>query len=661
VIGKGGTSIGSSAFSGCAGLTSVSLPTGITSISENLFNGCTKLASVTLPDNVVSLGYHAFPSACKLYVNKGTKSLLTLWNTNGYTPYDKSTDKEILPPSFNVAQTTQTTATVKIDNMCDGYTYLYNGEKTDKGEFKYTKLKPESTQNLTLKVALDNVSYKTSDKFTTKGLSPRIAEWSSTASSISATGAYTEEDAKVVGDNISVGWNDAVNGNQCFVSGLNPGRSYIVKYQIEVDYGGTETAFYTGTKSIYTDYLQFNTAAAKIVSVGNAIVSAMVNLDEEETNVGFEWRCTDWTNEFPSNTGTAYLFDGTIEGYIRELNTDKLWKYRPYYLSDDGTYHFGDWVGLDPTNTSYFEPTVHTYSKVTVQGNTALVRGYALSGTDDVVVRGFKYWRTRAGKHAPTRATSIPDDANTVEASGQQAMSANLTGLDYNSTYTYLAFATTAKGETFYGEEQMFTTPLASAKYATFYDSQSAYILPTGLSASVVTGVNNGKLTYETIAEGGKSNRVIPKGVAVMLTSAKDQPSSYTLTPTESDVTYTGMNLLKGSDVATTTAGEGSCWFYKLSYGASDTAQSGVFGWYWGASNGGAFKIEAHKAWLAVPKSAGAPTRAFSMDGEAADIVEVETQEGKETEGYYDLQGRPVRKPVSKGVYIYQGRKIFIK
>ena len=662
VIGKGGTSIGSSAFSGCVGLTSVSLPESIASISENLFYGCTKLASVTLPDNVVSFGYRAFPSDCKLYVKKGTKSLLALWEANGYTPYDKSTNKEILPPLLNVAQTTQTTAMVKIDNMYDGYTYLYNGEKTDKSEFKYTKLKPESTQNLTLKVSLDDVSYETSGRFTTKGLSPRIEGYFSTASSISATGAYTEEDAKVLAESISVGWkSSSLNGNQCFVSGLNPGRSYEVRYQIEVDYGGTETAFYTGTKSVYTAYLRFNTAAAKIVSLGNAIVSATTNLDENEENVGFEWRCVDWTNEFPSNTGTAYLFDGTIEGYIRELNTDKLWKYRPYYLSNDGTYHYGDWIGLDPTNTSYFEPTVHTYSKVTVQGNTALVRGYALSGTDDVAVRGFKYWRTRTGGHAQTRATSVPDDAATVEANGQQTMSANLTGLEYGSTYHYAAFATTSKGETFYGEEQMFTTPLAGAKYATFYDSQTAYILPTGLSASVVIGVSNGKLTYETIAEGGKSNRVLPKGVAVMLTSAKDQPSSYTLTPTESDATYTGTNLLRGSDVATTTTGDGSCWFYKLSYGASDTEWSGVFGWYWGASNGGAFKIEGHKAWLAVPKSAGSPTRAFGMDGEMMDRVEVETSVEKEDGMYYDLSGRPVRKPLSKGVYIYQGRKVFIK
>ena len=40
-------------------------------------------------------------------------------------------------------------------------------------------------------------------------------------------------------------------------------------------------------------------------------------MGDEETNVGFEWRREDWTEIVPSNTGGAYLYDGVIEGYIR--------------------------------------------------------------------------------------------------------------------------------------------------------------------------------------------------------------------------------------------------------------------------------------------------------------------------------------------------------
>ena len=445
-------------------LTSLTICKNVTKIENDAFYGCNKLTVVSMPDNIMSMGKNAFASSTKLYVNKGSKTLLTFWNTANnsyqtkYVPIDKSTDKEILPPSFKIDPITQTTATIKIENWCDGYNYLYNGEVTSTKIFSYKNLKPESTRKLTLMISKDDVHYETKGSFTTKGLMPRIEEWASTPSSITAKGAYTEEDAKVVGHSIMIGNTEAVEGNECFASGLNAGSSYTVKYSIVVDYGGEETATYTGTKQISTQGIKFSMAPPKVVSEGNVIVSASTNLVEDETNVGFEWRCTDWTDEFPSNTATAYLYDGMIEGYIKNMNTNKLWKCRPYYLSDSGIYHYGDWIGIDPTNTSYFEPTVHTYSKVTIKGNTALVRGYALSGTEEVKVQGFKYWRTSGKGNRQRRAVAVPIDAMTVEVNGLQIMTTTLQGLDYDSEYCCVAFVTTANGNTYYGEEQIFTT-----------------------------------------------------------------------------------------------------------------------------------------------------------------------------------------------------------
>ena len=435
----------------------------VTSIGENAFSICKGLKSVSLPNDILSIGNNAFDENTKLYVNKVSKTLLTFWNKNKkgkcYTPYDKTSDEEILPPSFFIATTTQTTASVEIENWCDGFTYKYNGEETTKKMFNYTKLKPELTQKLTLVVEKDDVHYDVTGSFTTKSLSPRIETWESTASSIEAKGAYTEEDAKVVAHNIRIGDLEGHEGNEIFAYGLNPGRNYTVNYSIEVDYGGEETATYTGTSTISTQRLQVSMAQPKVVSAGNVIVSATTNLYEDENNVGFEWRCTDWTDEFPSNTGTAYLYDGTIEGNIKNLNTDKLWKCRPYYLSDAGVYNYGDWMGIDPTNTSYFEPTVHTYSKVTIKGNTALIRGYALSGTDEVKVQGFKYWKTKGGSGHLNKVVAVPSNALTVELSNkQQTLTTTLSNLEYDSEYCCVAFVTTTDGNTFYGEEQKFIT-----------------------------------------------------------------------------------------------------------------------------------------------------------------------------------------------------------
>ena len=52
--------IGSSAFKGCSGLTSVSIPNSVTSIREFAFNGCSGLTSVSIPNSVTDIGSGAF-------------------------------------------------------------------------------------------------------------------------------------------------------------------------------------------------------------------------------------------------------------------------------------------------------------------------------------------------------------------------------------------------------------------------------------------------------------------------------------------------------------------------------------------------------------------------------------------------------------------------
>ncbi len=63
------TSIGSSAFYDCSGLTSVVIPESVTSIGSGTFRSCSSLTSVVIPEGVTSIGSSAFYD-CQLVILK---------------------------------------------------------------------------------------------------------------------------------------------------------------------------------------------------------------------------------------------------------------------------------------------------------------------------------------------------------------------------------------------------------------------------------------------------------------------------------------------------------------------------------------------------------------------------------------------------------------
>ena len=117
-----------------------------------------------------------------------------------------------------------------------------------------------------------------------------------------------------------------------------------------------------------------------------------------------------------------------------------------------------------------------------------------------------------------------------------------------------------------------------------------------------------------------------------------------------------------GSDEATLTYAvvNTPCLFYKLAFGHSNTVNANVFGWYWGANNGGAFEIEGHRAWLALPKAiANARMYPVFIDEDATGI-EQPTADNSEAGETYNLNGQRVAAP-TKGLYIRNNKKVIIK
>jgi hypothetical protein len=114
--------IGAYAFSGCRGLTSVTIPDGVTSIGSYAFDGCSGLTRVTIPDSVTSLSTTAFDGCGKLW----TAWYRTLANSSaadvgGGSPSASTTIVQQVEAPYALANapTDRTIASVTVDADCD--------------------------------------------------------------------------------------------------------------------------------------------------------------------------------------------------------------------------------------------------------------------------------------------------------------------------------------------------------------------------------------------------------------------------------------------------------------------------------------------------------------------------------------------------------------
>ncbi len=207
---------------------------------------------------------------------------------------------------------------------------------------------------------------------------------------------------------------------------------------------------------------------------------------------------------------------------------------------------------------------------------------------------------------------------------------------------------------------------ISNLLWATYYNSQ-AYELPFGVKAGILEEVSPGKYNIDFRYLGGD---VVPAGSALILKAKKE--NTYTINFVESDKVADTDNLLLGSDesVLTYAKEEGDFKFYKL---AVDKETKSKVAFYWGNSTGSAFKIAAHKAWLAVKEGGAVAAKAFNLnfnedddDVETTGIVSLEkvTEESKEAISVYNLSGQKVansKANLPAGIYVINGRKVVIK
>lgn len=207
--------------------------------------------------------------------------------------------------------------------------------------------------------------------------------------------------------------------------------------------------------------------------------------------------------------------------------------------------------------------------------------------------------------------------------------------------------------------------------YAT-YAIGSAYQMPAGVKGYVVKGLNNSneKLVKEEAFIAGS---LVPALTPLLVYAENLEGEDKTYYPIllQKEVgDYTDENYLEYKRTAekmTDSKQSDPVYYYKLTMKVdSETPEnSKPLGFYWGAADGAAFTLNnTSSAYLALPQSlfAGGLASALLFDeaGQATDIQLTTTTENN-TQAIYNLQGVRVSGKLAKGIYIVNGKKVYVK
>ncbi len=271
-----------------------------------------------------------------------------------------------------------------------------------------------------------------------------------------------------------------LDGKAGMLVSLTPNKEQTATFKISY---GRENQIYSYPLKIKTGALELKTLQPKCVSASCAIVAAETNISDDEPNAGFEWKKYDAPASLAPSQANAIVCDGMLEGYLKNLQSTSYYNVRAFYKDTFGNYYYGEWITFDPSDFSYFEPTVRTYPVQNVTSSMATVRGYVLPGTDAIKRQGFQYWKNGGSK---TRGnTPAESEISTVVATGQ-LMTATLDNLEPGTDYTFRVFVETEAGLT-YGGEQSFTTEGSSAISEIGYED----VVPTVVGYYNMMGVKS--------------------------------------------------------------------------------------------------------------------------------------------------------------------------
>ena len=371
-----------------------------------------------------------------------------------------------------------------------------------------------------------------------------------------------------------------------------------------------------------------------------------VNLDMQAGSAGTAQVTATFDSAMPSATAptrTGYTFGG----YYTEANGGGT----QFYNADMSSAHNWD-IDTNPS-TLYAYWTANTY-QVTYDANGGVING------NSTLTQGETYDATYSlPEYTPTLnnyeflgwfTSAIPSQGDKVTTGTTVAITEAQTLYAHWSPISVEAYSAEAQ--------------LGGNYFRTFYDSQTAHILPTGVTAYKGRIEGNYFVLTEIVAKDDDDNNIIPKDVPVILRMLPNNDAGIaipgdqyqiktkqiSLTTSESELTIDNTdNELIGSDVTIASAIANS---YILSFGSHGL---GFYEW-------STHPLEAHKAYVIKAPSNPAKALIFRFENDVTGINDaiMDFKSKDSNMVIYNLNGIRLSKP-QKGINIINGQKVWVK